>query len=199
MELWAKILIVILCVLILMFIIFEYTETHIGYYFTGNIVITDDISIDELAKPVEKIILIHTSILPMFNAKYCSHWGIVAEAAGNFYYITTTRYNGLLIYRVIKTTDNRFYVKAKQYYLAIIREYEPKSKNLRIYDIALDNINFMLKRSYSIFSNSCHHITEYAIKKFAKNPIVSDVFSLKGINELKMIISDLLNGPSIYM
>lgn len=199
MHISIKIVLSILLLITLFIAIFEYIEYHIKYYLRNAIIIKDNITADLLNKVIDNIYLIHTSIYPMFNSKYSSHWSIVVSIKDDFditryIYITSTRYNGILLYEAILTKDNKFFIKEDSYYLNIMQKYEPITF-ITVYDLSTDFLKFINTDNYKPFSHSCQHSTSYIIKKYVKDYNINDINTLS----TKHILSDVIIGPKIYI
>ena len=190
MNIWYKIGLAILVLIVIIVAIAEYTEYFMKYYLSGSIVLHDNVTPEELMKSVNKLTLVYTSILPILNSTYSSHWSVVVETESGNYYLSASRHGGAFLFKV-KRDGERYRVSARNYYVERIKEWKLR-KECTLYEISKEFVAYISSEKYRVPVHCCHDATRYIIKKYTGESI-----QLSG--GMKNIIKDVLLGPKVYL
>ena len=205
MRLWKDILIA--CLVITVIALVSYCmDKRTGTRLTRNcIVMSSDLTIDDLAAPVIELYLIMAKLFPVVNSQLTGHWSVAVKTPKGYFNISTARYMSIYIYRVTK--ENMFCFNSARWEdkLYILKKYQLndnyRDKPVMIYDIAryaMDFYNKNDKMKYSLIDNNCQHVAQYIVSTYGKVDKEDKLLNnLKGLRLLYHSITDAVHGPKI--
>ncbi len=205
MHLWKDILIACLVITVIA-LVSHCMDKRTGSRLTRNcLVISSDLTIDDLNSPVIELYLIMAKLFPVVNSQLTGHWSVVAKTPRGYFNISTARYMSIYIYRVTK--ESMFYFKSSRWEnkLYVLKKYQLNNnhgdKPVMVYDMARHAMDFYNKddrMKYSIIDNNCQHVAQYLISTYGKVDKSDKLINnFKGLDLLSRSITDAINGPKI--
>jgi hypothetical protein len=205
MHLWKDILISCLVITVIA-LVSHCMDKRTGSRLTRNcLVISSDLTIDDLNSPVIELYLIMAKLFPVVNSQLTGHWSVVAKTPKGYFNISTARYMSIYIYPVDRDGAYYFIPRKWEHKLYTIGHYALKNTDgpVNIYDIARSAMEFYNtndRLTYNIAKHNCQHVAQYIIRTFCiideKDPHLIDV---KGLELFKKSIMDVLRGPKVLI